>query len=131
MQRQRKLNNAHPRVEVFGCDLLMDDKFKIYLMEANTQVGLLATPDRFPDVSCRAKDCTKNGCNLCKGVEKPNAKAVNEVTERVVNASLDILQLDCEKRNLSKNLINLHEILKSGQYTSIQGRTLTKSRVSG
>jgi len=113
VQRQRKLNNSHPRVEVFGIDLLMDDKFKIYVMEANTQVGLLASPDTFPDESCRDKDCCKNGCTSCKGVKNPTAKESNRVTEKVVDATLDVLQLDCEQQDLSKTLINLHEIIKN------------------
>jgi len=112
VQRIRKFNSAHPRIEVFGCDIIMDDKFKVYLMEANTMVGLQATPERFPDLSCRAKCCGKNGCKYCKGEKNPNAKLVNEVTEKVVNASMDILQLDCEMKNLSKNLMNLHAIFE-------------------
>lgn len=113
VQRNRKLNNAHPRIELFGCDILMDENFKIYLMEANTQVGLFATPETFPDESCKAKDCTKNGCVDCKGVKKPNFKKINKLTEDVINTSMDILQLDCEYRDLSKKLINLHEIHKN------------------
>jgi len=81
-------------------------------MEANTQAGLQATPETFPDESCKAKECDKNGCCLCKGKIKPDAKALNKVTENVVNATLDVLELDCRKRDLSKRLISLHEIVK-------------------
>jgi len=112
VKRMSKLNGAHSRIEVFGLDIMMDDKFKIYLMEANTQVGLQPTHESFPDMSCRAKCCDKNGCRFCKGMKNPQAMSVNAVTEKVVNASLDILQLDCEKKDLRKTLINLHEILE-------------------
>jgi len=59
VQRHKRLNSAHPRVEIFGCDLIMDSKFKIFLMEANTMAGLSASPERFPDENCKAKDCSK------------------------------------------------------------------------
>jgi len=111
VQRHKKLNNAHPRVEIFGCDLIMDSKFKIYLLEANTMAGLSRSPERFPDENCKAKDCTKNGCKYCKGVKNPQAREVNSVTEKLVNATMDILQLDCNKKDLSKTLINLHELV--------------------
>lgn len=81
-------------------------------MEANTQAGLQATPDTFPDESCVAKECDKNGCCSCKGKIKPNAKELNEVTENLVNATLDVLELDCGKRDLGKTLISLHEIVQ-------------------
>jgi len=111
VQKHKKLNNTHTRIEAFGCDIMMDSNFKIYLMEANTQVGLQPTLERFPEESCTAKICGKNGCKFCKGAKNPRAKQVNAVTKNVVNATLDILQFDCERQDLGKTLVNLHEII--------------------
>jgi len=36
---------------------------------------------------------------------------VNNVIEKLVNAAMDILQLDCKKKDLSKTLINLHNLI--------------------
>jgi len=112
VQRHKKLNKAHPRVGVFGLDLIMDTKFKVFLMEANSQPGLSLSPDRFPDERCEAKICTRMGCKFCKGAKNPQAKHVNSVSQQVVSASLDVLQLDCEKRDMSKTLITLHDIVE-------------------
>jgi len=111
VQRHKKLNSAHPRVEILGCDLIMDRKFKIFLMEANSCAGLSASPETFPDENCRAKDCCKNGCKFCKGIKNPQARHVNNVVEKLVNATMDVLQLDCKKQDLSKTLINLHKLI--------------------
>eukprot|EP00497_Spongosphaera_streptacantha_P001494 TRINITY_DN2060_c0_g1_i1.p2 TRINITY_DN2060_c0_g1~~TRINITY_DN2060_c0_g1_i1.p2 ORF type:complete len:174 (+),score=49.01 TRINITY_DN2060_c0_g1_i1:27-524(+) len=40
IRNNRADNEAHPRFENFGLDVMMDSKFKIWLMEANTEVGL-------------------------------------------------------------------------------------------
>jgi len=90
----------------------MDDMCKVWLMEANSQVGLNPSQGYLPNPKCRAKICDKNGCGRCKGIKNPFSKQNNKVAEGVVNACMDIMQFDCKKRNLSNKLISLHDVIK-------------------
>jgi len=111
VRRHRKANDALPRVEAFGLDIMMDENCKVWLMEANSQVGLNPSQRYLPNPKCKAKICDKNGCGRCKGIKNPLAALNNKVPEGVVNACMDIMQFDCKKRDLSKTLISLHDIL--------------------
>jgi len=112
VKRCKKDNNKHPRFENFGVDLIMDDNFKIWLLESNTQVGLNPQRDWFPDVNCKAEKCIKNGCEHCRGFKNKGAKRNNDVMRRVVNGTIDLMQLDVPaNKRVPKDCIPLHPLI--------------------
>lgn len=119
----KKENESHLRFENFGLDVLMDENFKIWLMEANTEVGLNAIMEDFPDENCTAPSwkkrqgneiyCTKNGCVKCRGGKNLRFRQNNKVLSDVIHASLDLMQLDVPKsRRINKTLIPLHPFIE-------------------
>lgn len=106
VKKHMKMNNAHPRFENFGLDVLMDDNFKIWLMEGNTEVGLNPSMENFPEEGCD-KECVtrnqKNGCRFCRGGKNIRNKQNNRVITDVINLSLDLMELDCDKGTALKN----------------------------
>jgi len=113
VKRHKKENNKHPRFENFGMDLMMDSNFKIWLLEANTEVGLNPVYENFPDEKCTNERCLtqqKNGCPDCRAGKNLRSKSNNKVITEVINFTLDLMQLDCGKDVVTKNkrLIPLH-----------------------
>jgi len=118
----KKENDAYNRFENFGLDIIMDENFKVWLMEANTEVGLNAIMEDFPDESCTAPSwkkregneiyCTKNGCVKCRGGKNLRFRQNNKVLSDVIHSSLDLLQLDVPApRRVNKTLIPLHPVM--------------------
>jgi len=108
VKRNKALNDKHPRFEDFGLDLLMDENFKIWLLEANTQVGLNANAKYFPDPKCKCEINT--GCEDCRNGVNVRYKQNNRVMEDVINASLDLMQLDVPRKKI-RILEPLHPII--------------------
>jgi len=102
-------NNAHPRFENFGLDVLMDTDCNIYLMEANTEVGLNSSMANFPDEQCTDELCEKNGCTKCyRRGKNVSAKENNKVIWEVVNSTINLMQLDVPySKRVAPNFIPL------------------------
>jgi len=116
VKRNMKENNKHPRFENFGMDLMMDENFKIWLLEGNTEVGLNPVYENFPDERCTNKRCLEqqaNGCPECRAGKNVRSKSNNKIITDVINFTLDLMQLDCSKDTVTKNkkLIPLHPLI--------------------
>lgn len=109
VKRHRAENNAHPRFENFGLDVLMDTDCNIYLMEANTEVGLNSSMAMFPDDQCTAPLCEKNGCPECyRAGKNVRARENNKVIDEVVNSTINLMQLDVPlSKRITKHMIPL------------------------
>jgi len=107
-------NKAHPRFENFGLDLIIDSDFKIWLLEANTQVGLNPATKWFPDENCVDKDkvtCFKTGCDNCRGIRSPRHKENNKVMMEVIDATMNLMRMDTPlSKRVQKCLIPLHTV---------------------
>jgi len=111
VKRHKKENAKHRRFENFGLDLLMDEKFKIWLMEANTEVGLNPCYTYLPDNDCPSGCEKKNGCFDCRAQKNPRWKENNKVVTEVINSSIDLLQLDVPRsKRVAECLIPLHTV---------------------
>jgi len=146
VKRHRVENDAHPRFENFGMDVMMDDQYKIWLMEANTQVGLNSVMANFPDKKCTRPSwktrkgnevyCTPNGCIYCRGGRNVRATENNKVLDDVINTSLSLMQLDVPaRRRVSRNLIPLHTVMndeimakKTGLAPRRRSRSVSRGR---
>jgi len=115
VRRHKKINDKHPRFEDFGLDLLMDENFKIWLLEANTQVGLNANAKYFPDPNCKSECKQATGCEKCRNGVNVRYKINNRVMEDVINASLDLMQLDVPQKKI-RCLEPLHPIIWKEQH---------------
>lgn len=109
VKRNKKENYAHPRFENFGLDVLMDTDCNIYLMEANTEVGLNSSLPNFPDEDCPEELCEKNGCVKChKTGKNVRARENNKVIDEVVNSTINLMQLDVPfSKRVTQQLIPL------------------------
>jgi len=109
VRKNRKENYAHPRFENFGLDVLMDTDCNIYLMEANTEVGLNSSLANFPDELCKDPLCEKNGCTKCyRRGKNVRAKENNQVIDEVVNSTINLMQLDVPfSQRTTKHMIPL------------------------
>lgn len=109
VKRLKKENAAHPRFENFGLDVLMDTNCNIYLMEANTEVGLNSSMATFPDELCENPLCENNGCTKCyRRGKNITAKENNKVIEEVVNSTINLMQLDVPySKRVASNFIPL------------------------
>jgi len=102
-------NDAHPRFENFGLDIMMDSNFQIWLMEANTEVGLNPANTHLPDPNCSC--IFKTGCAKCRGHKSPRCKQNNKIMGDVISASVDLLGLDVPwDKRVPSNLIPLHPV---------------------
>jgi len=109
VKKNKTENQAHMRFENFGLDVLMDDDCNIFLMEANTEVGLNSSLANFPDEQCTWHLCENNGCVHCfRAGKNIRAPENNKVIEEVVNSTIDLMQLDVPfNKRISPNFIPL------------------------
>jgi len=126
----RAQNDEHPRFENFGLDVLMDTDCNIYLMEANTEVGLNSSMAMFPDELCENPLCEKNGCTKCyRRGKNVRAKENNKVIEEVVNSTINLMQLDVPySKRVASNFIPLIVDQDEKELDAVAGKVSKMSR---
>jgi len=111
----RRENFERPRFENFGIDLMMDTDFKVWLLEANTQVGLNPGFEPFPDLNCKHPLCIENGCMECNGIKNVRYQKNNDVMRTTIGATIDLMQLDvpASRRDeiIPKTIVPLHPLI--------------------
>lgn len=80
--------------EVFGMDILLDDKFKCWLLECNNSPGLNDSPEKVP-VPAKNKTGTKTRINY-------GAREARKDTRDIIHDIMNILNLDSYTKTGSK-----------------------------